>query len=407
MYLPHISGITNHIRLYKRYFEQQGHEVFLITFGSTQYDDDEPNVVRNLAVPVGNTGWSYGPTFNKTTRELIPTLDIVHAHHPFQSGSYLLNHMKKIKAPLVYTNHTRHDLYADSYARAIPYTLRHRWNSRYLSYFTAQCDLVIAPSAGIADWLAEYANYNSATVIPNGIELSSFQNVGIGAGTDTSTNAGTIRDNPNLDTSASNDNRAASDNKINRAALGIKTDDLLLCYVGRVSHEKNIAYLLSEFASLVKRCEHSASPVPKLLIVGDGTEMTYARNFVQRHGLAERIVLTGPKDYELIPHYVALSDAFITGSVSEVHPLVVIEALAAGLPVVAVASPGISDTVEQGKSGLLADSPEPHALMQEAEKLVKDANLRKRLSVGAAERAQHYCLTNTAGQLLRTYEELL
>lgn len=384
MYLPHISGITNHIRLYKRYFEEQGHEVFLITFGSTQYDDDEPNVVRNLAVPVGNTGWSYGPAFNKETRELIPTLDIVHTHHPFQSGSYLLSHMKKVKAPLVFTNHTRHDLYADSYARAIPYTLRHRWNSRYLSYFTAQCNLVIAPSTGIADWLTEYAHCSSAKVIPNGIDLSAFQ--GPFEGTDDISNTGTT--------------------KVNRASLNVSEEDTLLCYVGRVSHEKNIAYLLSEFASLTKACSLSSSAV-RLLVVGDGTEMAYTRDFAKRHSLEEHIILAGPKDYSEIPQYVALCDAFITGSVSEVHPLVVIEALASGLPVIAVASPGISDTVEHGRSGLLAGSPEPQALVHEAEKIVHDAALRKKLSEGASKRAQHYCMTNTAGQLLDTYKQLL
>jgi glycosyltransferase involved in cell wall biosynthesis len=368
MYLPHVSGVTNHIRLYKRYFESQGHEVFLITFGSTQYDDDESNIVRNPGVPWGNTGWNYGPAFNKETRELIPTLDIAHTHHPFQSGSYLLRHMKKTSTPLVFTNHTRYDLYANSYARAIPYTRRHKWNARYLSYFTSQCDLVVAPSTGIADWLREYAQFAKAQVIPNGIDLGDFQSVS---------------------------------SSMNREQLGIGDDDTVLCYVGRVAHEKNIAYLLNEFANLAKVCE----PL-KLMIVGDGTEMAYVRDFISRHRLEGRIILTGPKDYELIPGYVTLCDAFITGSVSEVHPLVVIEALAAGLPVVAVASPGISDTVKHGKSGLLAAAPEPGALSYEAEKLVRDEALRLELSKGASERALHYCLKNTAGQLLSAYEGL-
>ena len=371
MYLPHVSGVTNHIRLYKRYFETLGHEVFLITFGSTQHVDDESNIVRNPGVPWGNTGWNYGPAFNKETRELIPTLDIVHTHHPFQSGSYLLKHMKKADIPLVFTNHTRYDLYADTYASAIPYTRRHKWNSRYLSYFTQQCDLVVAPSSGIADWLAEYAQFDNAKVIPNGIDLSAFQD-------------------------------ASLDSGVSRKHLGITESDVLLCYVGRVSHEKNISYLLNEFASLAKRNKQV-----KLMLVGDGTEMAYAQDFVKRHRLEGCVILTGPQDYGAIPSYVALADAFITGSVSEVHPLVVIEALAAGLPVIAVASPGISDTVKHGKSGLLAVAPEPNALMYEAEKVANDEGLRAELSKGASERAQHYCIKNTAGQLLDSYKQLL
>ena len=373
MYLPHLSGVTNHIRLYKRYFEQQGHQVFVITFGSTHYHDDEPNVVRNPAVPWGKTGWNYGLVFNRKTRKLIPTLDIVHTHHPFQSGSYLLSHLKDNHQPLVFTNHTRYDLYADTYARAIPPVQRHKLNARYLHYFTNRCNLVVAPSAGIADWLAEYAHYPKAQVIPNGIDLAPFQCASLA-----------------LSATAA------------RNALGIDADDLVFCYVGRVSHEKNISYLLQEFAAAIRR-----NAGVKLLIIGDGSELSYAADFIASHALDGQIILTGPQDYPLIPNYTALADVFITGSISEVHPLVVIEALAAGLPVVAVASPGISDTVQHEKSGLLAAEVRPGALLQEAERLINDTALRTVLTQGALKRAQHYNLDKTAGKLLLAYEELL
>lgn len=376
MYLPHVSGVTNHIRLTKRFLERQGHEVFLITFGSTRYEDDEPNVLRSPAIPWGKTGWNYGPAFSREVLQLLPTLDIMHTHHPAQCGSYLLYHRatKKLDAPLVFTNHTRYDLYADTYIRAVPTTSRHKIGTRYLSYFTSQCDLVVAPSSGIADWLGSYASCASAQVIPNGVELASFQ-TGAAAGR-------------------------------TRAELGLGADDVVLCYVGRVSHEKNIAYLLGEFANLIKT-RSPEGPAVKLLVIGDGSEMDYARDFAVRYQVEDSIVFMGALDYEKIPGYMALADAFITGSVSEVHPLVVIEALAAGLPVIGVSSPGIADTIEHGKSGLLARYPESGALMFEAQKLVDDAALRSELATGASKRADNYCLEKTAGQLLHSYETLL
>jgi len=370
MYLPHVSGITNHMRLYKRFLEDRGHEVFLITFGSTRYDDDEPNVIRNPGVPVGNTGYSYSPGFVKKVRDLIPTLDIVHTHHPFQSGSYLMHHMKKIDVPLVFTNHTRYDLYADVFGKYVPYTYRHKTISSFLTTFTQRCDLVVAPSAGIVDWLSEYAHCNDAQIIPNGIDLAVFA-----------------------------DKKPCSKT---RASLGVRDEDLLFCYVGRVSHEKNISYMLSEFAAIAKN-----HPRAKLVIVGDGMEMEYAHDFAVRNNLVNQITFTGGKNFDEIPRFVTSSDAFITGSVSEVHPLVVIEALAAGLPVIAVESPGISCTVEHGKSGLLAKYPERNALAEQAEKIVADEGLRLSLVDGAIRRASNYCLANTAGQLLNAYEELL
>lgn len=57
VYFPHISGITNHIVLAKRYLEEQGHEVFVFTFGDEDYEDDDPNVIKSLGFPLADTGF--------------------------------------------------------------------------------------------------------------------------------------------------------------------------------------------------------------------------------------------------------------------------------------------------------------------------------------------------------------
>jgi len=106
-----------------------------------------------------------------------------------------------------------------------------------------------------------------------------------------------------------------------------------------------------------------------------------------------------------VPGYEALADAFVTASVSEVHPLVVLEAMAAGLPVVAVASPGISDTVVDGESGLLAGAGAGELAARMLE-LAADASLRERLSAGARNAGRANSLPNTADRLLLRYQEL-
>ena len=56
-YKPHISGITNYIELNKRMLEEAGHEVYVFTFGNTDYEDDERHVVRSPGLPLTDTGF--------------------------------------------------------------------------------------------------------------------------------------------------------------------------------------------------------------------------------------------------------------------------------------------------------------------------------------------------------------
>jgi 1,2-diacylglycerol 3-alpha-glucosyltransferase len=124
MYKPHISGVTNCIDLLKKQFESLGHEVWVFTFGNLDYEDTEPNVVRSPALAWGDTGWQAGLRLSGEAREIIPTLDIAHVHHPFLSGRVALKQCKPHGIPVVSTNHTRYDLYSDSYAAYVPRSIR-------------------------------------------------------------------------------------------------------------------------------------------------------------------------------------------------------------------------------------------------------------------------------------------
>ncbi|HET6498995.1 MAG TPA: glycosyltransferase, partial [Coriobacteriia bacterium] len=156
MYKPHVSGVTNYISLYKRRFEELGHEVWVFTFGRTDHEDDEPNIVRSPAIPWGDTGWQAGLTLAPEVTRIIPTLDIAHVHHPFLSGRIALKHCRPAHIPIVFTSHSRYDVYSDIYASFVPKTVRHRFVREYLNRFTSDVDLTIAPSRGIVEWLAAF-----------------------------------------------------------------------------------------------------------------------------------------------------------------------------------------------------------------------------------------------------------
>lgn len=369
MYLPYISGVTNHVRLYKKYYEEQGHEVYIFTFGNLDYQDDEPRVFRSPAIPYRDTGWNFSPIYSAESRKLMAEMDILHAHQPFQSGLHAAFAAAKSKIPFVFTNHTRYDLYSDMYAPLIPQRPRYRTLKGYLKTFYNDCDLVIAPSASIADWMSEFAEFGEAITIPNGIRIQAFENP-----------TGTLT----------------------REDIGLTKRDFVFLYLGRVAPEKNISFLFDEFLEFAK-----TSTRAKLLVVGDGPAAEFEKERLVDEALGERIILMGAKPYEELPDYAALADCFVTASISEVHPLVVLEALAAGLPVVAISSPGISDTVDHEVSGLLADAAYPSLLTEEMMRIANDANLREELSEGARTRAKDFSLENTAGRVLEQYERLV
>ena len=369
MYLPHVSGVTNHVRLYKKHFEDRGHEVFVFTFGDLDYPDAEPNVVRSAGLPWGDTGWRFAFSLSPTARRLAETMDVIHVHHPFQSGRIAAPIARHKSIPLVFTNHTRYDLYSDSYATFVPRALRYAYLRGSLGGFLRRCDLVVAPAASIATWLREFTGFATATVIPNGVDTASFAHPAA---------------------------------PVSRAELGFADDDVVFCYAGRLGPEKNTRWLAEEFARAA-----ATAPRARLLVIGDGPSRAAAEAALAEAGARDRARFLGMVAYERMPDFEAAADVFVTASVSEVHPLVVLEAMAAGLPVVAVSSPGIADTVTDGVSGLLAEDVSPGALASRIERLATDDSLRTSLTAGARKAAEAYSLDHTADLLLARYEELV
>ena len=110
VYKPHISGITNYISLNKRFLEKEGHQVFIFTFSDEDYQDDESNVIRSPGLPLLDTGYFFNINYRREARALLRTMDVVHVHHPFLSGSLALRYCRPRGTPIVFTNHTRYDL---------------------------------------------------------------------------------------------------------------------------------------------------------------------------------------------------------------------------------------------------------------------------------------------------------
>lgn len=366
-YKPYVSGITNYVDINKRYFELAGHDVYVFTFGDLDYDDGEKNVIRSRGVPLADSGFYLSMRYLRAAKKLLQTMDVVHVQHPFLSGRLALRYCREI--PIVYTNHTRYDLYAQAYLPMMPEEMSHGLLQAYMPSFCRAVNLVIAPSAGMEKVLRQLNVEGNIEVVPNGVDLKNFY----------------------------------SAIPLLRADFGYKADDILLVYSGRIALEKNLPFLLKSFAGVAQ-----ALPNVYLLLLGSGVQVyeEEIRALVGELDLTSRVRLTGRIAYDQLPSYLAMCDIFVTASVTEVHPLSVIEAMGAGLPVVGIQSVGVGDTVQDEVTGFLSTN-DLAAYTAKLTRLCLDPGLRAQMGDSAREASSAYAIERATDILLKEYAKLV
>ncbi len=368
-YKPYISGITNFVELNKRHLELAGHDVYVFTFGDLDYTDDEPRVVRSRGLPLADTGFYLSMRYSREAKQTLQTMDIAHVHHPFLSGRLALRYCNPLKIPIIYTSHTRYDLYAQAYMPLMPEGMSLGMLQAYMPSFCDEMDLVIAPSPGMEKVLRGLNVKNDIVVVPNGVDLQRF-----------------IEAAP-----------------LARAEFGFKEDDILLVYAGRIALEKNIPFLLKSFKGILE-----AVPNAQLIIVGGGVQQydDEIHALVNELELQDRVKLIGRVEYDKLPAYLAMCDVFVTASITEVHPLSVIEAMGAGLPVMGIQSVGVGDTVEDGVTGFLS-THDLAAFTAKLTRLCLDPDLRAQMRDSAREASKVYAIERTTKIMLKHYQDLV
>lgn len=368
LYKPYVSGITNYIDLNKRALENTGHEVYVFTFGNLEYQDDEPRVIRNPGLALADTGYYLSLRYKTRHKKLLQTMDVVHVHHPFLSGRLALNYCRRVQIPIVFTNHTRYDLYTQARLPLIPEEVSHSLLRAYMPDFCSAVDLVISPSRGMEKILRQYGVESHIEVVPNGVELDRFHKA----------------------------------KPLSRADFGFSEADILLVFSGRIAPEKNLEFLLRSFAGVSQ-----VFPNVSLLIIGGGQKehVENVKSLAKELGIANRVRFTGMIPYDDLPSYLAMCDAFVTASVTEVHPLSVIEGMATGLPILGIDSPGVGDSILDGETGLLATN-DIASFTAKLAYLCMDKGLRTKIGLAAREASAQYDIERTTKIMLDHYMRL-
>jgi glycosyltransferase involved in cell wall biosynthesis len=175
----------------------------------------------------------------------------------------------------------------------------------------------------------------------------------------------------------------------------------VLISVGRLAKEKNQDTLLQAVAFAMK--DHANV---RLILIGDGDERKSLQKLSKELGIADRVEYTGNIPHQELIAHLKGADIFCFASVTESQGLVTMEALAAGLPVVAVEATGTGDVMDHDQEGLLTDN-DSRALAQALDQVITNESLRERLKAAARIRAESLSIDAQTKKLVEVYEQAI
>ena len=320
VFFPRVNGVSTSIDTFRRDLTALGHEVVLVAPSYPRGSADpretpDPSIHRVPARAVPRDPEDRIMSFGGLRRALAALtqrkFDVVHIHTPFLAHYAGLRFAREQGAPVVATYHTLFEEYLHHY---VPLLSRRITGGLARRFSRSQCnrlDAVIAPSQAMQQALLTYGISSRIEILPTGLPAERFQ---------------------------------AGDGSAFRRRHGLEEKRPLLLFVGRAAHEKNIGFLLEMMLELRKR-----SPDALLLIAGEGPAAHSLRAQTTRLGLDGAVRFLGYFDRggELQDCYSA-ADVFVFSSLTETQGLVLLEAMAQGVPVVAIPRMGTIDILGPG-----------------------------------------------------------
>lgn len=176
-------------------------------------------------------------------------------------------------------------------------------------------------------------------------------------------------------------------------------DTKTIIFVGRLREVKGVRYLIDAMKII-----HAADPEVKLIIIGEGEERQLIERRIIEYGLEHCITLTGAIPNEEVSTFLATSDIFLLPSLSEGFGIVIIEAMAAGLPIIASRVGGIPDLITDGKEGFLVEPKNPQQIAERVLYLINEEFLRKEISLKNRSIAEKYDWSLITQQLEEIYK---
>ncbi|MDF9824003.1 1,2-diacylglycerol 3-alpha-glucosyltransferase [Breznakia sp. PF5-3] len=332
-YTPDINGVVSSVVTLQNALEAHGHEVYIITsHKGFIHSTREGNVLR---MPGLELKWLYGyilsTPYHFTVKEEVEklNLDVIHVQTEFGVGVFARIVARNLHIPVVYTYHTMYEDYTH-YINRFDLDSLETFSKKVFSSFTKfLCESVtaiIAPSEKTKEALIRYGVKRPIHIIPTGLDLEAFK-----------------PENVKKDLCISI-----------KEQFGISDSTKLITYIGRIAPEKSMEIIIDGF-------QYVKDPNVMMMIVGGGPTLDDLRKQAKDLGIADRIIFTDKQPREDMPAYYAISDAFVSASLSETQGMTFIESLAAGLPVFARKDEVLEELVFEGDTGFYFATPEEFA----------------------------------------------
>lgn len=371
-YLPVVNGVARSVQSFREALTSMGHNVFVFA-QEDDYEDTEPFIFRypSLRLPPPVDIPTALPV-SAFVDQLIPKLklDLIHTHHPVLLGQTAAAKARDYNLPLVFTFHTQYHEYTHYFP--IPQEQVQEFiKSRVISWlreYMRKCQHIVIPSESMRSVLVnEYGLVDKFTVIPTGIDIAPYK-------------------------------------KADGAAIRSQWNwngDKVIISAGRLAEEKNWVTLLEAFAIAQKTQANI-----RLVLLGDGPQAQALRRLAGELEITERVTFVGKVPFDEVPSYLKAADMFAFASVTETQGLVTLEAMAAGLPVVAVDAAGTKDILEEGKQGFLTQN-DPNDLANGIVRLVENSSLLSRFKSAALRTSRAYDNKHLARKMLKVYEQAI
>lgn len=370
-YLPTPTGVAISVETFRKALTERGHQIFIFAPHFPHYKDKIKDVYRfpsfrwparpeaPVTYPIPFKPWGLIESLE---------LDIIHTQHFFTLGKLGLQAGRRLNIPVVHTYHTYYEQYAKAYAWPMFKNLVSWWLVMRSKKYSNKCDQIIVPSPSMERVILKYGIKTPIEPIPTPIHPQDF-----------------ISMNPQL----------------LKKRFHIPQDHKVLLHVGRLGDEKNIRWLLKTFQLILTKFKKV-----HLLLVGGGPDEETYRNIVKQANLTSRVTFTGFLSKGEVNKIFGACDVFVFASLTETQGIVVIEAMAAGTPVVAVDYMGPSDILRDGEDGYLVPLNQ-HIFTKKVIELLENDKFRHIIGGHARRNAERFSLPNVVTHLESIYQKLV
>ena len=372
VYFPRINGVSTSIETFRHDLRHHGIDVTLVAPeypGHHEAPDTHRVPSRRLPFDPEDRLMHWGHLSRTTQKLAQDRFDVIHIQTPFAAHYAGVNAARRAGVPVVATYHTHFEEYFHHYLPLLPRPWLRATARRIARGQCNELDAVVVPSQAMHKALTDYGITVPLHILSTGIPVEKFRN-GNGARF--------------------------------RAAHGIAPDRPVALFVGRVAHEKNIGFLLEAMTHLKQRL-----PEALLVVAGEGPALPALQRKARELDIERQVAFVGYLDRSTdLPDCYAAADVFAFASKTETQGLVLLEAMAAGLPAYALAEMGTRDILEPLRGAVIAQD-DAKAFATGLAELIADKPRLGRLAADARDFADEWSGPERARRLAELYRSLV